>query len=119
MGAGESSCICRARIFSMSIETQIIRLIEENLAPEHLEVVNESHMHRVPPNSETHFKLTLVSPAFEGLRQVGRHQRVYAVLQPLIGNPIHALALHTYTPNEWAVAGGTPASPPCMGGQSI
>ena len=89
----------------------------EGLTPEVMQVVNESHMHNVPPDSETHFKLTLVSSHFEGLRQVQRHQLVYSLLQPLIGSPVHALALHTYTSNEWAVTQGAPASPPCLGGE--
>ena len=33
----------------------------QSLAPEHLELVNESHMHSVPPGSESHFKAVVVS----------------------------------------------------------
>jgi BolA protein len=29
---------------------------------------------------------------------------------------VHALALHTYTPGEWAEQGAAPASPTCRGG---
>lgn len=102
----------------MSIAQHIESLIQAGLEVAHLEVLNESHMHNVPPNSETHFKLTLVSPDFEGLNQVKRHQKVYGLVGDLMQNPIHALALHTYTPNEWAVAQGSPASPPCFGGEA-
>lgn len=103
---------------SMQIQKRIEQRLTEGLKPLHLEVVNESHMHSVPPNSETHFKVTLVSSAFDGLNQVKRHQKVYGLLQELMQNPIHALALHTYSPNEWEVTQAVPSSPPCMGGQA-
>lgn len=73
-------------------------------------------MHNVPPGSESHFKVTLVSDLFAGLRLVKRHQEVYRILQPLMGSPIHALALHTYTESEWSERNGSPDSPNCMGG---
>lgn len=102
----------------MQIQKRIEQSLTEGLEPLHLEVVNESHMHSVPPNSETHFKVTLVSSSFDGLNQVKRHQKVYGLLQELMQNPIHALALHTYSPNEWEVTQSVPSSPPCMGGQA-
>ena len=57
----------------------------------------------------------IVSPAFAGLNAVKRHQKVYATVGELMGQ-IHALALHTYTPEEWAAQGTAPASPTCRGG---
>lgn len=83
------------------------------LEPQHLEVLDESHMHS--RGLETHFKVVLVSPLFAGLNAVKRHQKVYASLGELMGQ-FHALALHTYTPEEWAEQGGAPDSPTCRGG---
>jgi BolA protein len=83
------------------------------LQPEHLEVLDESHMHS--RGLETHYKAVIVSPAFAGLNAVRRHQKVYATVGELMGQ-IHALALHTYTPQEWAEQGVAPASPTCRGG---
>ncbi|MFA5631373.1 MAG: BolA/IbaG family iron-sulfur metabolism protein [Porticoccaceae bacterium] len=83
-------------------------------APDFIEVVNESHMHSVPANSETHFKVTLVTEKFAGLRLVRRHQDVYKVLDDELKSGVHALALHTYTPDEWQ--GRAPDSPQCRGG---
>lgn len=83
------------------------------LQPEHLEVLDESHMHS--RGLETHYKAVIVSPAFAGLNAVKRHQKVYATVGELMGQ-IHALALHTYTPEEWAAQGTAPASPTCRGG---
>ena len=79
----------------------------------HIEVLDESHMHS--RGLETHYKATLVSEAFAGLNAVKRHQKVYALMNELMGQ-IHALALHTYTPDEWARQGVAPASPTCQGG---
>lgn len=87
------------------------------LAPTHLEVVDESHMHS--RGLETHYKAVIVSEAFAGLRPVQRHQRVYATLGELMGR-FHALALHTYTPDEWqAQQGVAPDSPRCLGGSKF
>ena len=83
------------------------------LQPEHLEVLDERHMHS--RGLETHYKAVIVSPAFAGLNAVKRHQKVYATVGELMGQ-IHALALHTYTPQEWAEQGAAPASPTCRGG---
>ena len=83
------------------------------LQPEHLEVLDESHMHS--RGLETHYKAVIVSPAFHGLNAVKRHQKVYATLGELMGQ-FHALALHTYTPEEWAQQGFAPDSPTCRGG---
>jgi len=89
--------------------------LNDEFTPVHLEVVNESHMHSVPPNSETHFKVTLVSNQFDGIRQVKRHQLIYKVLSEELAGPIHALALHTFDPTQWQDA-NVPDSPNCLGG---
>jgi len=107
----------------MSVERSIRSALTDALAPEHLDVVNESHAHRVPPGSESHFKVTIVSPQFQGERLLARHRRVNALLAELLAGPIHALALHTYTPEEWrarvaAKGESAPQSPPCAGAKA-
>ncbi|MEJ2042539.1 MAG: BolA/IbaG family iron-sulfur metabolism protein [Reinekea sp.] len=84
------------------------------LNPIYLQVFNESHMHSVPENSETHFKVVMVSDQFIGTRLVKRHQQIYGALKDELAGPVHALALHLYTPEEWP--GEIPQSPDCMGG---
>lgn len=85
------------------------------LAPSVLQVDNESRGHGgYFEGKESHFKVTVVSAAFEGLRAVQRHQKVYALAAELLsahGGTIHALAIHAYSPNEWA--GQAPDSPAC------
>lgn len=49
------------------IESAIRLALTEELAPLHLEVINESYMHNVPKGSETHFKVLVVSDKFEEL----------------------------------------------------
>lgn len=83
------------------------------LQPEYLQVLDESHMHS--RGLETHYKAVIVSEQFAGLNAVKRHQKAYAAMGELM-QQIHALALHTYTPQEWQEQGVAPASPVCAGG---
>ena len=99
----------------------MIDLIESRLANEltlsHLEVVNESNNHNVPPGSQSHFKVTAVADEFEGLRLIARHRLINRILVDEIAQ-IHALALHTYTTDDWVARhGDVPMSPPCLGGE--
>lgn len=100
----------------MSVQDVIEQRLRDNFEPQVLEVVNESYQHNVPEGSETHFKVTLVSGVFDGVRKVQRHQKVYAVLAEELAGPVHALALHTYTDAEWQALEYVPESPNCLGG---
>ena len=101
----------------MSVETAIRTKLLDAFDPVHLEVANESHMHNVAPGSESHFKLVIASQRFEGTRLLGRHRLVNQVLSAELAGPVHALAIHAVTPDEWFVdAGASPESPPCHGG---
>jgi BolA protein len=96
----------------MTMQTRIEQALGL-LQPQHLNVLDESHMHS--RGQQTHYKAVVVSERFAGLNSVKRHQLVYGTLGELMGE-FHALALHTYTPEEWAATGGAPASPACAGG---
>lgn len=78
--------------------------LQKAFAPTRLVVVDESHLHQGHaghrPGIETHFRVTIASAAFSGASRVARHRMVTGVLADEIGNPIHALALHTLTPEE-------------------
>jgi BolA protein len=101
----------------MSVRQRIETKIRTALAPSHLEVINESHKHSVPPGSESHFKLVIVSPTFEGKPLVRRHQTVNGILADELAGPIHALSMDTLTGPEWEHRGGRVApSPECLGG---
>jgi acid stress-induced BolA-like protein IbaG/YrbA len=74
----------------------IASLIEKNLAGASAQVETDG---------QGHYEATVVCPAFAGKRSLQRHQLVYATLGSRVGNEIHALALKTFTPAEWAERG--------------
>jgi BolA protein len=103
----------------MTVEQKINEKLSSNFDISYLEVLNESHMHNVPVNSETHFKVTIVSNDFEGKRLIQRQRLVNQLLADELAGPVHALAQHTYTLAEWNKKNGqTPDSPNCLGGES-
>jgi len=58
-----------------------------------------------------------VSEEFSGKRLIERHRRVNQLLADELSGPVHALAIHTYTAEEWRSRhGDAPMSPPCLGG---
>ena len=102
----------------MTMQQTIEHKIAAGFAPAHLEVINESHMHSVPPGSESHFKLVIVSERFRGEARVKRHQAVNKTLAEELGGGIHALSMLTLTPEEWRLREGrVPESPECRGGE--
>jgi acid stress-induced BolA-like protein IbaG/YrbA len=66
--------------------------IAQGLECEHLAVSGDGQ----------HFEAVIVASAFEGLRPIQRHQKVYAVLGDRMREEIHALSMKTLTPAEWA-----------------
>uniref|UniRef100_A0A023FT12 Putative transcriptional regulator bola n=1 Tax=Amblyomma parvum TaxID=251391 RepID=A0A023FT12_AMBPA len=110
---GATCCAIRAAS-SGQTEAKIVKKLKEALTPQELLVENESHMHNVPKGSETHFRVTVVSSAFEGKKVVQQHAMVYAALKEELENPVHALAIQTSTPDKWQSK--TEKSPPCLGG---
>lgn len=100
----------------MTIQQIIEQKLAEAFSPDFLQVENESHMHNVAPGSESHFKVTIASNQFADLMLIKRHRLVNKVLENEL-QQIHALALHTLTPNEYFEKGGKVAdSPLCEGG---
>lgn len=93
--------------------------VRKGLAPSHLEVINESSNHNVPKGSESHFKLVIVSEKFEGQRTLHRHRMVYSILEQELAGSVHALALHTYTAEQWREVDDAPDSPNCHGGMKV
>lgn len=101
----------------MQTHNEVLKRVE-TLNPTHVELINESMNHAgYFEGKESHFKLTVVSPDFEGKRRVARHQLIYSLMDNLMtsqGGSIHALAIHAYSPDEWQQQNQTvPASPLC------
>lgn len=102
-------------------QTAVKRHIEKKLhaafAPIYLEVINESDNHHVPPGSESHFKIVIVSEYFAKERPLARHRAIYRVLADELAHGVHALALHTYSDAEYQKQQTQiPQSPRCLGG---
>lgn len=104
---------------SGDVENELVRRLVERFGPRQLQVLNESHMHSVPKNSETHFKVVIVSEVFEPMSRVARHRAVHAAVGTLLEEGIHALSVQAHTPAQWSARGGevTP-SPKCRGGSN-
>lgn len=101
----------------MSVKSIIEQKLQAAFTPSFLNVLNESDGHNVPPGSESHFNVTIVTDAFNEKRLLQRHRAVNKVLSDELANKIHALALHTYTAEEWQQQNQqAPVSPPCAGG---
>jgi BolA protein len=101
----------------MTVQQEIEQRLQDSFSPVFLDVANESHQHSVPADSETHFRVVLVSATFIGSSRVARHQQVYSALAPQMEGPVHALALHTFAPDEWQQRQEqAPDSPECLGG---
>jgi stress-induced morphogen len=101
---------------SVSVAEQIEAKLRASLEPTQLEIINESSHHNVPAGSETHFKVVVVSRAFEGKGAVARHQLVYGVLADELKGGVHALTITPRTPDEWLASTAVAPSPPCLGG---
>jgi BolA protein len=89
--------------------------LESEFAPAFLDVQDESHMHNVAPGAQSHFKVVLVSSSFENKPLLARHRAVNAIID-MKKHGIHALALHTFDPQEWDQQNADTESPDCLGG---
>lgn len=79
--------------------------IESALQPQSLDVQDESHLHAGHAGARDgrgHFRVTVVSAAFEGLSSLARHRAVYAAVGGLMQTDIHALSIHAHAPGEFA-----------------
>ena len=101
----------------MSMQSRIEERLSNSIAFSRLDVVNESHMHNVPPGSESHFKVLLISDDFVGLRLLARHRKINEALKKELKGGIHALSIEAFTRQEWEQREHQAKdSPPCHGG---
>lgn len=82
----------------------ITKKLTEAFAPENLDVIDESHLHEGHaghrPGGETHFRVYIVSRAFEGKSRIDRHRMINQVLADELNSGVHALALKAQAPGE-------------------
>lgn len=82
----------------------ITRKLTDAFAPQSLEVVDESDRHKGHaghhPGGQTHFRVYIVSDAFNGKTRLERHRLVNAALSGELSAGVHALAIHASAPGE-------------------
>ena len=83
-----------------TIKSEIVNTLNDAMDISSLKIINESHMHNVPKESETHFKAVIVSNDFNDLSILKRHKLVYKTLDSIM-NKIHALSIHTFNEDEF------------------
>lgn len=71
------------------VKTFIEQQLTDAFAPDYLSVLDESHMHNVPPGAQSHFNVTVVTDAFNDMRRVARHQRVNGLVSRSIGKVVY------------------------------
>lgn len=93
------------------MQQRLTTQLQASFRPTHLEVINESHQHS-GANQQSHFKLVVVSNNFAGVKLIDRHRLINKLFAEEL-TQIHAMALHTYTPEEWQDKNSAPDSPLC------
>lgn len=95
----------------------ITHQLTDAFQPSFIQVEDESGNHHVPENAQTHFKVIVVSTAFDNLTRVARHKLVNNLLKEQFAQGMHALSMHLYTASEWALKNQTVMnSPNCKDG---
>jgi BolA protein len=88
----------------MTMKDRIEARLREGLAPQSLDVLDESHLHGghsgARAGGETHYRVNIVAEGFAGKGKVARHRMVYALLNAEFADGVHALALKTLAPGE-------------------
>ncbi|MCP1336160.1 BolA family protein [Futiania mangrovi] len=88
----------------MSVAERLKGKLEAAFAPAEVAVVDESHLHAghagARPEGETHFRVRIVSPVFEGQSRVARQRAIHAAVAAELAGPVHAFAVKALTPDE-------------------
>ncbi|AUH50541.1 BolA family transcriptional regulator [Chromobacterium sp. ATCC 53434] len=87
----------------MSDTVQLLEAALRQLAPEHLDIQDDSALHAGHAGAKGgggHYTLTIVSSRFAGMGRVQRHRLIYQTLGELMAGRVHALAIRALTPEE-------------------
>jgi BolA family transcriptional regulator, general stress-responsive regulator len=87
------------------IASAIEEKLQKAFAPQTLAVINESHQHaghqeKFDGSGETHFRVRIISSAFEGMSRINRHRAITDLLGAEFGAGLHALAIEASAPGE-------------------
>jgi BolA protein len=84
-------------------EERIVARLQETFAPTSCQLDNESALHVGHAGAASgggHYRLRMISAAFEGKNRVTRHRLVYDCLDDIMKSDIHALAIIALAPSE-------------------
>ena len=82
---------------------EITRRLQEAFSPETLGVEDESHLHEGHEGAKDgrgHFRVLIITDAFDGKTMIERHRMIYRVLDEMMRLDIHALAIDAWAPGE-------------------
>ena len=86
------------------VQQSIISRLTAAFAPEELAVVDDSHHHAghsgAREGGESHFTVTIVAKAFQGLGRIQRQRLINAALAEELAGPVHALSIRALAPGE-------------------
>jgi BolA protein len=89
---------------TMNTKAIITNKLREAFSPESLDVSDESHLHEGHaghrPGGETHFRVYIVSDAFDGKSRIERHRMINSTLASELAGGVHALAIKAQAPGE-------------------
>ena len=84
----------------MIVQNKIDKLLRDKFNVFKLTIKNDSYKHNVPPESESHFNVQIISDDFQNLSQIQRHKKVYKAVDSLL-TEIHALSITAITTSEF------------------
>lgn len=85
----------------MTRKQRIYNILMDAIKPVSCDVTDNSHQHRVPDGSESHFHIVLVSETFTPQSRIDRSRWIHKLLADELTSGLHALSLNLYTPSEW------------------
>jgi BolA protein len=94
------------------IENKIINTLNDCMDIFSLKILNESFMHNVPEDAESHFKIVIVSNDFNNLSHIKRHKLVYKYLDTIMDD-IHAISIQSFNEDEFKLNPTVLDSPEC------
>lgn len=84
----------------MSVRDTIVEKLSQKFAPTHLEVLDESDRHKghsgSRPGGESHFRVRIATPQFDGKSRLQQHRAVMEALDAELKGGVHALAIEVY-----------------------
>ncbi len=88
----------------MDVREAIEQKLTKAFTPEHLSVIDESHLHEghagARPGGQTHFRVSIAAAAFSGRSRLDRHRMIHEALVAELAGGVHALAIKATAPGE-------------------